>query len=168
MSGKKIKVLHAITRLDRGGLAENTLLTVSQANMDRYEVSLVAGPTEDQRSSTEVLGRARGVHMPAAPHLVRNVSPFADLHEVWELWRLMWQGRFDIVHTHTSKVGLLGRLAARLAGWRQDVYAVLAAMGIFALPSLNEGMGKALVEAMYARLPCVATRVGGCSGIARR
>jgi glycosyltransferase involved in cell wall biosynthesis len=317
MSGKKIKVLHAITRLDRGGSAENTLLTVSQANMDRYEVSLVTGPTEDERSSTEILARARGVHMAAAPHLVRNVSPFADLRAVWELWRLMRQGRFHIVHTHTSKAGLLGRLAARLAGvpivihtphghvfygyfgpvvtrlfvwlerwaagfsqrvisltekgaqdhvdfaiaarekfavihsginfpsfdpdgpspqavraelgipaegmvfgtlgrltaikgqedlieafavvrervdnawlllvgdgeerealiaqaarlgvmdrmvlagWRQDVYAVLAAMDIFALPSLNEGMGKALVEAMYARLPCVATRVGG-------
>ena len=38
---------------------------------------------------------------------------------------------------------------------------MLEAMDIFALPSLNEGMGKALVEAMYAGLPCVATRVGG-------
>jgi len=49
----------------------------------------------------------------------------------------MRQGRLDIVHTYTSKAGLL------------------------AMPSLNEGMGTALVEAMYARLPCVATKVGG-------
>jgi len=49
----------------------------------------------------------------------------------------MQQGRFDIVHTYTSKAGLL------------------------VMPSLNEGMGKALVEGMYAKLPSVATRVGG-------
>lgn len=49
----------------------------------------------------------------------------------------MRQGPFDIVHAYTSKAGLL------------------------AMPSLNGGMGTALVEAMYARLPCVATWVGG-------
>ena len=53
------------------------------------------------------------------------------------------------------------------AGWRDDVYAALAAMDIFALPSINEGMGKALVEAMFVGLPCVATRVGGIPEIIR-
>lgn len=57
------------------------------------------------------------------------------------------------------ELGMQDRLV--LPGWRQDIYAALGAMDIFALPSLNEGMGKALVEAMYAGLPCVATRVGG-------
>lgn len=317
MSEGKIKVLHAITRLDRGGSAENTLLTVAEANTDRYQVALVTGPSKGERSPTEAIARKRGVHFADAPHLVRNVNLLADLLAVWELWRLMRQGNYDIVHTHTSKAGLVGRLAARfagvpivihtphghvfygyfgpvvtqifvwlerwaagfsqriisltakgaqdhidfgiaarekfavihsgidfssfdqaglqpeavrgelgipldgivigtlgrlteikgqddlveafvtvrklvdnpwlllvgdgeeremllaqaerlgvadrliLAGWRQDIYAVLGAMDIFALPSHNEGMGKALVEAMYAGLPCVATRVGG-------
>ena len=47
------------------------------------------------------------------------------------------------------------------AGWRDDIQALLRAMDIFAFPSLNEGMGKALVEAMYVGLPSVATAVGG-------
>ena len=47
------------------------------------------------------------------------------------------------------------------AGWREDVHRVLRGMDIFALPSYNEGMGKALVEGMHARLPAVATSVGG-------
>ena len=64
MSGKKIKVLHAITRLDRGGSAENTLLTVAQADMDRYEVSLVTGPTQGERSSTEALARCGEFTLP--------------------------------------------------------------------------------------------------------
>jgi len=48
-----------------------------------------------------------------------------------------------------------------LPGWREDIPDLLRAMDIFALPSLNEGMGKALVEAMYAGLAAVASRVGG-------
>ena len=47
------------------------------------------------------------------------------------------------------------------AGWREDTGDVLRALDIFVLPSINEGMGKALVEAMHVGLPCVATRVGG-------
>ena len=53
------------------------------------------------------------------------------------------------------------------AGWRDEVPAVLRAMDLFAFPSLNEGMGKALVEAMYAGLPVVATRVGGVPELIR-
>jgi glycosyltransferase involved in cell wall biosynthesis len=56
-------------------------------------------------------------------------------------------------------LGLTERVV--FAGWRQDVHRVLRAMDLFALPSLNEGMGKALVEAMYAGLPVVAAAVGG-------
>ena len=116
MSGDKIKVLHAITRLDRGGSAENTLLTVALANRDRYQVALVTGPTAGERSPTEALARDRGVEIADAPHLVRDVSPLADLRAVWELWRLIRLGQYDIVHTHNSKGGLVGRIAARLAG----------------------------------------------------
>lgn len=47
------------------------------------------------------------------------------------------------------------------AGWRDDIVAAHKAMDLFAFPSLNEGMGKALVEAMYSGLPIVATAVGG-------
>ena len=47
------------------------------------------------------------------------------------------------------------------SGWRQDTGDVLRSMDLFAFPSLNEGMGKALVEAMYLRRPVVSTHVGG-------
>jgi glycosyltransferase involved in cell wall biosynthesis len=307
--------LHVITRLDRGGSAENTLLCA--ARMEGFAASVAVGPTQGERSPTEALARQRGVEFIEVPHLVRPIRPLQDLRALWALWRLMRRGSFDLVHTHTSKAGLLGRVAARLAGvprlvhtahghvfygyygpalsrlfvllerwasrfthrlialtsaeaadqlrfgvapaekfavvhsgvdfapfhqpgpdrpamraalgldpaglvigtlgrltpikgqadlvlafaqvrkeveaawlllvgdgeerealqrlarrlgvgkrvvfagWREEVPAVLRAMDIFAFPSLNEGMGKALVEAMYAGLPVVATRVGG-------
>ncbi|MCC7261240.1 MAG: glycosyltransferase family 4 protein [Candidatus Latescibacteria bacterium] len=309
------RVLHVITRLDRGGSAENTLLCA--AHMTGYDTVVAVGPTQGERSPTEALARQRGVEFVEVPHLVRPIRPLADLRALWELWRLMRRGRFDLVHTHTSKAGLLGRVAAVLArvprrvhtahghvfygyhgpalsrlfvwlerwaawftdrlvaltpaeehdqlrfgvgsaakfavihsgvdfapfarpaadrevtrrvlglaldglvigtlgrltpikgqadlvrafaqvrpqvpeawlllvgdgeegpglaalvrelgvadrvvfaGWREEVPDLLRAMDIFVLPSLNEGMGKALVEAMYVGLPVVASRVGG-------
>lgn len=49
------------------------------------------------------------------PSLVREISPLKDLWALWQLFRLMGQG-YDVVHTHTSKAGLLGRAAAALRG----------------------------------------------------
>ena len=48
--------------------------------------------------------------------MTRNLTPLADLVSLWRLWRVMRRERFTIVHTHTPKAGLLGQLAARLAG----------------------------------------------------
>ncbi|MFH1569497.1 MAG: glycosyltransferase family 4 protein [Gemmatimonadota bacterium] len=317
MSSSVVRVLHVITRLDRGGSAENTLLTVARLDRKRFAAWLAVGLTQGERSPTEAEARARGVAFVEVPDLVRPVRPGADLRALVALWRICRRGQFQIVHTHTSKAGLLGRVAVRLArvpvvvhtphghvfygyygpvatrifvcteraaarlcdrivaltaadaadhvrfgvappehfavihsgvdfapfgagpltreearrglgigtggpvigtlgrltavkgqadlveafarlrqrlpeawlvlvgdgeeraalegqarslgvaervvlpGWRQDVPAALRAMDAFAFPSLNEGMGKALVEAMYAGLPCVATPVGG-------
>ncbi|MBT4099844.1 MAG: glycosyltransferase family 4 protein [Gemmatimonadetes bacterium] len=306
------RVLHVITRLDRGGSAENTLLTVAHLDPERYDITLAVGPSEGPMSPTLELAQQAGVEVVQIPHLIRAPSPWHDLRALLCLWRVC-RG-FDLVHTHTSKAGVIGRLAARLArvphtvhtphghvfygyysspvtrffvllerlaarwcerivaltdadladhlafdvapasqfivihsgvelqaldasqqtsakmreslgipqdafvvgtlgrltqvkgqhdllramarletspwlllvgdgeeeaslrrlaqelgisqrvvfaGWRQDTGDALRSMDLFAFPSLNEGMGKALVEAMYLRRPVVATHVGG-------
>ncbi len=48
--------------------------------------------------------------------LIRKISPLNDLKAFWILYKLFKYHKFDIVHTHSSKTGILGRLAARLAG----------------------------------------------------
>ena len=55
----------------------------------------------------------------------------------------------------------------RFLGWRPDVARVMAACDIFCLPSLNEGMGKVLVEAMAMGTPIIASSIGGISNIVR-
>lgn len=120
----RTKVLHVITRLDRGGSAQNTLLTC-QGLSDRYEMVLVHGLSlESQMTDWEWQSvhrgieeaKDRGVKVVPISSLVRKIAPVQDLQAFFSLWRLMLQERPDIVHTHTSKTGILGRWAAKMAG----------------------------------------------------
>jgi len=58
---------------------------------------------------------AAGIRHFAVP-MTRRITPIADLRCLWNLFRIMRRERFDVVHTHTPKAGLLGQLAARFAG----------------------------------------------------
>ena len=118
------KIMHIITRLDMGGSAQNTLLTCRELAMG-YETLLVhglgreSGMTAAEVQAVEARKQAaqkRGVVFIRVSSLVRRISPLRDLAAFCALlWHIRRQ-RPDIVHTHTSKAGILGRLAARLAG----------------------------------------------------
>ena len=110
------RVLHVITRLDRGGSAENTLLTVAGSDQSRFAITLAHGLTQGRRSDTEERAKSRGVDFIKIIPLVRDIVPPKDVLALFSLQRLMRKGGFQIVHTHTSKGGLLGRIAAYLAG----------------------------------------------------
>ncbi len=110
--GTAVRILHVITRLDRGGSATNTLLTVAGLP-PLFQQSLIFGRTREfPKLYLELQGK---VEMVEVPELVRNPSPVKDVLAFFKLYRLIRRGRFDLVHTHTSKAGILGRLAARLA-----------------------------------------------------
>src|SRR5437763_3543008 len=113
---ERVRVLHVITRMIVGGAQENTLLSVEGLDaMDRYDVTLVSGV--DNGSEGELLSRARRTtRLIVIPELGRRINPFADVIAFWKLYRLIRRERFDIVHTHSSKAGVLGRIAAFLAG----------------------------------------------------
>ncbi len=111
----KIRVLHVITRLDKGGSAENTFLTLTGLDRSRYEVSLAAGPVENAGQDRKNQVEEHGIPYFYIPELVRDINPIRDPVALLKLYNLLKKKRFDIVHTHTSKAGLLGRLAAKLA-----------------------------------------------------
>ena len=108
-----MRILHLITRLDRGGSATNTLLTVA-GFPSLFGQSLIYGRTREFPQLA--LNLRQQVEMMELPDLVRSPSPLKDLVAFWKIYRLLRRGRFDLIHTHTSKAGLLGRIAARLAG----------------------------------------------------
>lgn len=111
-----MRVLHIITRLDRGGSADNTLLSCIGQRRRGHEVVLAAGLGLTEESPLRPEAESEGVQLVRIPSLIRAVHPVKDAAALRACWRLIRGGRFDLVHTHTSKAGILGRLAARLAG----------------------------------------------------
>jgi glycosyltransferase involved in cell wall biosynthesis len=121
--GQRIRVLHLITRLDRGGSAENTLLTVIGLDTKRYKVMLAFGASSESHmtpveaaslESRLAAARAAGVKLVVIPSLVRRLALFRDLASLLAIMRLIRRFNPRVVHTHTSKAGALGRLAARV------------------------------------------------------
>ncbi len=111
-----IRVLHIITRMIVGGAQENTLLSVVGLDaMPEYEVDFISGI--DKGKEGELLSQARrDTNLIVLPEMGRSINPFSDLIAFWKLYRLIKKGRYHIVHTHSSKAGVLGRLAAWIAG----------------------------------------------------
>ncbi|MCK4510541.1 glycosyltransferase, partial [bacterium] len=114
-SGRKRRVLHAITRLIVGGAQENTIASVERVDPSRYRSHLWTGPQTGSEGSLVADARSRGIVVRIIPNLVREIDPWRDALALAQLWWLMRRERFDIVHTHSSKAGILGRIAARTA-----------------------------------------------------
>lgn len=116
-----IRVLHVITQLELGGAQQNTLYTCAHLNRSTFEPWLASGPggpLDDEARSLE------GVTTVFVPTLVRAVRPGQDLRALASLRALVARVRPDIVHTHSSKAGIIGRWAARLAGVTRIVHTI--------------------------------------------
>lgn len=121
---KKNKIVHIITRLDKGGSAQNTLLTVLGTDTKKYDVLLFKGPTVESRMSQDEnasvmadlqKAQLKRIKLVTIPLLVRRINPAYDAGALIYLFLLLIKEKPAIVHTHTSKAGFLGRLAAKLA-----------------------------------------------------
>ena len=114
---RRRRVLHVITHLDNGGAQANTLLSVVGLDRGRYRVDLAAGPgvLQDQAA-------ASADRLVVLPYFRRSLSSLGDLRAAVALWRLV--GTYDVVHTHGSKAGVIGRLAARLRGLPAVVHTI--------------------------------------------
>ena len=107
------KVLHIVTRfLKWGGAERNTYHSIQGLDRDRYTIDLAIG-RDSQPDLLKNYGRGQIFQINT---LVRDSNPFLDLVALFQLYRLIKSGNYRIVHTHTGKAGVLGRLAARMAG----------------------------------------------------
>ncbi|MEC9489297.1 MAG: glycosyltransferase family 4 protein [Halanaerobium sp.] len=110
---EKSKVLHIITRMINGGADENTLFTVNGLARDNYQVALLVGEEHERKMMQRL---EDDVQLYILASLVRDISPVNDLRALLFIYRLIKKEKYEIVHTHTAKAGVLGRVAARMAG----------------------------------------------------
>jgi len=116
------KILHIITRLDLGGSADNTLLTVIGQLRAGYDVDIIAGHSEYPPSVNEETAKKLGATITRYNCIKRAISPWHDFISIFVMFWVILTKKYDIVHTHTSKVGISGRIAAKLAGARRIVH----------------------------------------------
>jgi hypothetical protein len=135
-------IAHVITRLLRAGSEENTIATCLGQARAGHRVLLIHGrdwnPAHQALCGTEI-------ELIQVPDLVREVSPRHDLAAIRTLRTLFKQRRPTVVHTHQSKAGIIGRIAARLAGVPTLVH------GVHIVPFIGVGRMEQIVYLLAER-----------------
>ncbi len=113
-----MRILHLSTRLIIGGSQENTVLSCIGAADEGHTVALAYGPIYGPEGSLlpRVIADPR-IERFEIPNLVRHIAPLRDRRCIQELRELIRKWKPDVVHTHSSKAGILGRKAA----WSEKV-----------------------------------------------
>jgi glycosyltransferase involved in cell wall biosynthesis len=120
-----MRVSHVITRLIIGGAQENTAATVlGLIQKPDVQVELIAGPTGGSEGTLEGDFAPHPGVLKIVPELVRPVKLWTDMKATRLLAREYRRNRPDIVHTHSGKAGVAGRLAARLAGVKCIIHTI--------------------------------------------
>lgn len=115
----RLKVARIIARLNVGGPARHCLLLGEGLRRHGFETVLLTGRLEPGEAGVlpaEAVTTPEGVRIVRVPGLRQPVAPRDDARALVELTRALRRERPDVVHTHTSKAGALGRVAAALAG----------------------------------------------------
>ena len=115
MKKQKLKICHVITRMIIGGAQENTLLSVIGQIEQGHDVTLVTGPSpgpEGELLKQSKLISKYDLKVIKVPHLVRTIDPVRDFMAYSHLKKFFQTNKFDVVHTHSSKAGIVGRAAA--------------------------------------------------------
>ena len=108
---RRLHVLLIVTHLDPGGAQETVILLAEGLRTYGMEVTVAARPGAEEARVLQ-----SGASVERLRHLYRPISPLRDARAYREIRDLLARERFDVVHTHSSKAGVLGRLAARRAG----------------------------------------------------
>jgi GT2 family glycosyltransferase/glycosyltransferase involved in cell wall biosynthesis len=113
---KPVRVLQIITRLILGGAQETAILTAELLDPRDWRVDLLTGPQTGPEGSLFEAAHQKGIPLTIEPLLVREVNPIKDLIATVRMIRFIRHGRYTVVHTNSSKAGILGRWSAWFAG----------------------------------------------------
>jgi len=113
-AAQRVRVLRVIARMNLGGPAYHVSLLSGRMDPERYETLLVAGRVPPGEESSADLAGRYGARLVAAEHLSPALRPADDLRALREVARIARAFRPHLVHTHTAKAGMIGRLAAEV------------------------------------------------------
>ncbi len=121
MDKSKINILYVITKLELGGAQKQLLSLICRLDKDRYRLFLF---TAKKGQLFEDALSIKGLKIEPSLFLERPLNFIKDLLAFIELYFFIRKNNIDIVHTHSSKAGILGRLAAKLARVRIVIHTV--------------------------------------------
>lgn len=128
---QRLTIVHVQTRMNRsGGCEENTWASCVHQAESGHDVHLVCGASSDVDA---YVGRHDHIAVHQVPEMVWNISPRWDVAGCLALKNLLVTLNADVVHTHSSKAGILGRIAGKMAGVPMIVH------GVHILPFSNVG-----------------------------
>ncbi len=138
---QKIKVINPITRLIVGGAQETVIETCAFINQERFATQIIAGPQTGPEGELISEVHTKGIPLTIVPEIVREVNPIKDLIATLKLVKIFTREQPHIVHTHSSKTGIIGRWAARIArvpvivhtvhGWAHHPYQKAFVRGMY-------------------------------------
>src|SRR3954462_1441223 len=111
-----MKIVHVITRLIVGGAQENTLLSCEGQHDRGHDVTLITGPPLGPEGSLMDRAAGHGYRVETIDDMRRAILPRKDWRTYARLVRRFRELKPDVVHTHSSKAGIIGRWAAHRAG----------------------------------------------------
>lgn len=114
-----IKVCFTITKLELGGAQKVALYVAENLDKKTYDEFLITGSggiLDDEAAAKFKVYKLA--------NFVREVSPLKDLAALWRIFRILRKEKPDIIHTHSSKAGILGRIAAKFAGIKVVVHTI--------------------------------------------
>ena len=107
-----MKIVHIITRLILGGAQENTLISCKLLAERGHDVTLIAGPALGPEGDLYDHAQNQRFNFIVLDNLRRQINPHYDIPAYFQIKKLLWELKPDIVHTHSAKAGILGRYAA--------------------------------------------------------
>ncbi|MCM8782814.1 MAG: glycosyltransferase family 4 protein [Candidatus Omnitrophica bacterium] len=117
----KIDILYVITKLELGGAQKQLLELIRNLDKEKYRVHLFTAKKALLIKEAESI---KDLALIKSRYLERTINPFKDTLAFIELYFFIRKNRFQIVHTHSSKAGILGRLAAKVAGVKNIIHTV--------------------------------------------
>ena len=150
-----MRIVHIITRLIVGGAQENTLLTCRGLRCRGHTVVVLTGPQTGPEGHMFAQAREYGLEIEVIEHLRRNVHAGHDVLGLISLVAALRRIKPDVVHTHSSKAGFLGRAAA----WVCGVPRIYLTPHIFYFQYQRNRVSRMFYEGLEWLAACVTTRL---------